>query len=185
MTAVKKITTPLNDEVIGGLKAGDNVLISGTIFTGRDAAHKKLFDLIQNNEKLPFDLQGQIIFYVGPTPARPGKPIGSAGPTTSYRMDAFAPKLYELGLKASIGKGSRNAEVKESLVKFKAVYLAVTGGAAALVSQSIKKADVIAYPELGPEAIRKLEVENFPAQVINDMYGGDIYEQGRKKYEIK
>jgi len=182
---MKPISTPLTDDVIAGLKAGDNVLITGTIFTGRDAAHKKLFDLIQNGEKLPFALQGQIIFYVGPTPARPGKPIGSAGPTTSYRMDAYAPKLYELGLKASIGKGSRNAEVKESLKKFKAVYLAVTGGAAALVSKCIKKAEVIAYPELGPEAIQKLEVENFPAQVINDMYGGDIYEDGRKRYEIK
>jgi fumarate hydratase subunit beta len=185
LTEVKKISTPLTDDVIAELKAGDNVLINGTIFTGRDAAHKKLFDLIQAHEKLPFDLQGQIIFYVGPTPARPGNPIGSAGPTTSYRMDAFAPKLHELGLKASIGKGSRNAEVKESLKKYKAVYLAVTGGAAALVSKSIKKAEVIAYPELGPEAIQKLEVENFPAQVINDMYGGDIYEEGRKQYEIK
>jgi fumarate hydratase subunit beta len=182
---VKTISTPLTDEVIAQLKAGDNVLINGTIFTGRDAAHKKLFDLIQNGEKLPFALQGQIIFYVGPTPARPGKPIGSAGPTTSYRMDAFAPKLHELGLKASIGKGSRNAEVRESLKKFKAVYLAVTGGAAALVSKSIKKAEVVAYPELGPEAIQKLEVKNFPAQVINDMYGGDIYEEGRKFYERK
>jgi fumarate hydratase subunit beta len=185
VTQVKSITTPLTDELIAQLKAGDNVLINGTIYTGRDAAHKKLFDLIQQGGELPFDLQGQIIFYVGPTPARPGKPIGSAGPTTSYRMDAYAPKLHELGLKASIGKGSRNAEVKESLKKYKAVYLAVTGGAAALVSKSIKKADVIAYPELGPEAIRKLEVENFPAQVINDMYGGDIYEEGRKQYERK
>jgi len=185
LTQVKKISTPLTDDVIAGLKAGDNVLINGTIYTGRDAAHKKLFDLIQNGEALPFGLQGQIIFYVGPTPARPGKPIGSAGPTTSYRMDAFTPKLHELGLKASIGKGSRNAEVKQSLMKYKAVYLAVTGGAAALVSQSIKKAEVIAYPELGPEAIQKLEVENFPAQVINDMHGGDIYEEGRKLYERK
>jgi fumarate hydratase subunit beta len=185
LTQAKTISTPLTDEVIAQLKAGDNVLINGTIFTGRDAAHKKLFDLILNGEKLPFTLQGQIIFYVGPTPARPGKPIGSAGPTTSYRMDAFAPKLHELGLKASIGKGSRNAEVKESLKRYKAVYLAVTGGAAALVSKSIKKAEVIAYPELGPEAIQKLEVENFPAQVINDMYGGDIYEEGRKLYERK
>jgi fumarate hydratase subunit beta len=182
---VKTIATPLTDDVIAGLKAGDNVLINGTIYTGRDAAHKKLFDLIQSGEPLPFDLRGQIIFYVGPTPARPGKPIGSAGPTTSYRMDAFAPKLHELGLKASIGKGSRSVEVKDALKKFKAVYLAVTGGAAALVSKCIKKADVIAYPELGPEAIQKLEVENFPAQVINDMYGGDIYEEGRKRYERK
>jgi fumarate hydratase subunit beta len=182
---VIKISTPLTNEVITRLKAGDNVLINGTIYTGRDAAHKKLSDLIEKREQLPFDLQGQIIFYVGPTPARPGKPIGSAGPTTSYRMDAFAPKLHELGLKASIGKGSRNAEVKEALKKYKAVYLAVTGGAAALVSKSIKKAEVVAYPELGPEAIQKLEVEDFPAQVINDMYGGDIYEEGRKRYERK
>jgi fumarate hydratase subunit beta len=185
LTEVKKITTPVTDEMIAQLKAGDNVLINGTIYTGRDAAHKKLADLIAAGAKLPFELQGQIIFYVGPTPARPGNPIGSAGPTTSYRMDAYAPKLHELGLKASIGKGSRNAEVKESLKKFKAVYLAVTGGAAALVSKSIKKAEVVAYPELGPEAIQRLEVEDFPAQVINDMYGGDIYEEGRKLYERK
>jgi len=185
LTEVKRISTPLTDEVVAQLQAGDNVLINGTIYTGRDAAHKKLSDLISSGAALPFDLRGQIIFYVGPTPARPGNPIGSAGPTTSYRMDAFAPKLHELGLKASIGKGSRNAEVKESLKKFKAVYLAVTGGAAALVSKSIKKAEVVAYPELGPEAIQRLEVENFPAQVINDMYGGDIYEEGRRQYERK
>ena len=185
MTEVKRISTPLTDEAVAQLQAGDNVLINGTIYTGRDAAHKKLSDLIASGAALPFDLRGQIIFYVGPTPARPGNPIGSAGPTTSYRMDAFAPKLHELGLKASIGKGSRNAEVKESLKKFKAVYLAVTGGAAALVSKSIKKAEVVAYPELGPEAIQRLEVENFPAQVINDMYGGDIYEEGRRQYERK
>jgi fumarate hydratase subunit beta len=185
MTQVKKITTPLTDDAVADLKAGDNVLINGTIYTGRDAAHKKLFDLIEKGEALPFDLRGQIIFYVGPTPARPGKPIGSAGPTTSYRMDAFAPRLHALGLKASIGKGSRNAEVKEALKKYKALYLAVTGGAAALVSRSIKKAEVIAYPELGPEAIQKLEVQDFPAQVINDMYGGDIYEEGRQRYERK
>jgi len=185
MSSIKKLTTPLSDEVIQQLKAGDNVLISGVIFTGRDAAHKKLFDLIEKGEKLPIDLRGQIIFYVGPTPARPGKPIGSAGPTTSYRMDAFAPKLHELGLKASIGKGSRNLEVKEALKKYKAVYLAVTGGAAALVAKAIKKSAVVAYPELGPEAIMRLEVEDFPAQVINDMYGGDMYEEGRRKYEVK
>jgi len=185
LTDVKKLSTPLTDDAVAQLKAGDNVLINGTIYTGRDAAHKKLADLIAGGAELPFDLRGQIIFYVGPTPARPGNPIGSAGPTTSYRMDAYAPKLHELGLKASIGKGSRNAEVKDSLKKFKAVYLAVTGGAAALVSKSIKKAEVVAYPELGPEAIQKLEVENFPAQVINDMYGGDIYEEGRRRYERK
>jgi fumarate hydratase subunit beta len=185
VSEVKRLSTPLSDETIAQLKAGDNVLIDGTIYTGRDAAHKKLADLIAAGAALPFDLKGQIIFYVGPTPARPGNPIGSAGPTTSYRMDAFTPMLHELGLKASVGKGSRSAEVKESLKRFKAVYLAVTGGAAALVSKSIKKAEVVAYPELGPEAIRKLEVENFPAQVINDMYGGDIYEEGRRQFERK
>lgn len=185
MSDVKRLSTPLSDEAVAGLKAGDNVLISGVIYTGRDAAHKKLADLIAAGQALPFDLRGQVIFYVGPTPARPGKPIGSAGPTTSYRMDAYAPKLHELGLKASIGKGSRNAEVKEALKKHKAVYLAVTGGAAALVSQSIRRAEVVAYPELGPEAIQRLEVQDFPAQVINDMYGGDIYEEGRRRYERK
>lgn len=185
MSDVKRLSTPLSDEAVAGLKAGDNVLISGVIYTGRDAAHKKLADLIAAGQALPFDLRGQVIFYVGPTPARPGKPIGSAGPTTSYRMDAYAPKLHELGLKASIGKGSRSAEVKEALKKHKAVYLAVTGGAAALVSQSIRRAEVVAYPELGPEAIQRLEVQDFPAQVINDMYGGDIYEEGRRRYERK
>jgi fumarate hydratase subunit beta len=185
MSDVKKITTPLTDEQVAGLKAGDNVLISGIILTGRDAAHKKLMDLIEQGQPLPVDLKGQIMFYVGPTPARPGKPIGSAGPTTSYRMDAFTPKLHELGLKATVGKGSRAPEVLAALKKFKAVYMAVTGGAAALVSQSIQKAEVVAYPELGPEAIRRLEVKDFPAQVINDMYGGDLYLEGRKKYEKK
>ncbi len=185
MSDVKRLSTPLSDEAVAGLKAGDNVLISGVIYTGRDAAHKKLADLIAAGQALPFDLRGQVIFYVGSTPARPGKPIGSAGPTTSYRMDAYAPKLHELGLKASIGKGSRSAEVKEALKKHKAVYLAVTGGAAALVSQSIRRAEVVAYPELGPEAIQRLEVQDFPAQVINDMYGGDIYEEGRRRYERK
>lgn len=185
MSEIKRISTPMSDETVAGLRAGDNVLISGTIYTGRDAAHKKLTDLIASGAELPFDLRGQVIFYVGPTPARPGNPIGSAGPTTSYRMDAYAPKLHELGLKASIGKGSRNAEVKEALRRHKAVYLAVTGGAAALVSKSIRQAEVVAYPELGPEAIRRLEVKDFPAQVINDMYGGDIYEEGRKQYERK
>ena len=183
--AEHRIATPVSDEDIAKLRAGDKVFISGYILTGRDAAHKRLIDLIKEGKELPIDVKGQLIYYVGPTPARPGKPIGSAGPTTSYRMDAYAPKLHELGLKASIGKGSRNAEVKEALKKHKAVYLAVTGGAAALVSKSIKKADVVAYPELGPEAIQKLEVKDFPAQVINDMYGGDLYEEGKKKYRIE
>lgn len=185
MSETKRITAPLKDETIAGLKAGDNVLITGQMLTGRDAAHKKLMDLIEGGKTLPVELQGQIIFYVGPTPARPGKAIGSAGPTTSYRMDAYAPKLYELGLKASIGKGSRNEAVKNALIKYKAVYLAATGGTAALASQCIKKSEVIAYEELGPEAIRKLEVEDFPAIVVNDMYGGDLYTEGRAQFEEK
>ena len=176
--------TPLSDEVVAQLRAGNNVRITGILFSGRDAAHKKLLGLIEKGEALPFDVRGQVIFYVGPTPARPGKPIGSAGPTTSLRMDVYTPKLHELGLKATIGKGARSPEVKEALKKYRAVYLAVTGGVAALVSRSIKKAEIIAYPELGPEAIRRLEVVDFPAQVINDMYGGDIYEEGRRQYEI-
>jgi fumarate hydratase subunit beta len=183
MAESKRITTPLTDEVVAGLHAGDQVLITGTILTGRDAAHQRLFDLIQKGEPLPVDLRGQIMFYVGPTPARPGKVIGSAGPTTSGRMDAFTPKLHELGLKASVGKGSRNEKVLEALKTYKAVYMAVTGGAAALVSRSIKAAEVVAYPELGPEAIRRLDVVDFPAVVINDMYGGDLYREGRRQYE--
>lgn len=184
MAEVKSLFTPLSDEVIARLRAGDNVRITGILYSGRDAAHKKLLDLIEKGDALPFDVRGQVIFYVGPTPARPGKPIGSAGPTTSLRMDVYTPKLHELGLKATIGKGARSPEVREALKKYGAVYLAVTGGVAALVSRSIKKVEIIAYPELGPEAIRRLEVVDFPAQVINDMYGGDIYEAGRRQYEI-
>jgi fumarate hydratase subunit beta len=185
MAETKRITTPISDKDVLNLHAGDSVLITGTILTGRDSAHKKLFELIEKGEKLPIDLQGQLIFYVGPTPARPGNVIGSAGPTTSGRMDAYTPKLLELGLKGSIGKGSRSQAVLDAMKKYKAVYLAVTGGAAALISKSIKSADVIAYPELGPEAIRKLEVVDFPAVVVNDAHGADAYIEGRKQYEVK
>jgi len=176
------IETPVSDEVIEKLKAGDSVFITGYLYTGRDSAHKKLIDLVEAGEELPIDVKGQIIYYVGPTPARPGKVIGSAGPTTSYRMDSFAPILHKLGLKGTIGKGLRSAEVKNSLQQYKAVYLAAVGGAGALISQSIVEAEVIAYPELGPEAIRRVKVENFPCIVINDMYGGDLYEEGKKEY---
>lgn len=179
------ITTPVTDEVIEKLRAGDSVFITGYLFTGRDSAHKKLIDLLNDGKELPIDVQGQFIYYVGPTPARPGKPIGSAGPTTSYRMDSYAPTLYKLGLKGTIGKGLRNTEVKNSLKKYKAVYLAAVGGAGALISQSIIEAEIIAYPELGPEAIRRLKVENFPCIVINDMYGGDLYDEGKQKYKLK
>ncbi|MBS3819305.1 Fe-S-containing hydro-lyase [bacterium] len=180
--AEHKIETPVSDEVIEKLKAGDRVYISGYLYTGRDSAHKKLIELVKEGKNLPIEIQGQFIYYVGPTPARPGKPIGSAGPTTSYRMDSFAPTLHKLGLKGTIGKGSRSEEVKEALKKYKAVYLAAVGGAGALISQSIEEAEVVAYPELGPEAIRKVKVKDFPCIVINDMYGGDLYQEGKRKY---
>jgi len=179
-----RITTPLTDEVIEKLGIGQQVLITGTIYTARDAAHKKLIDLIDSNQELPIDLEGQIIYYVGPSPAPPGKIIGSAGPTTSGRMDAYAPALFEKGLKGVIGKGLRSAQVVESIVKNKAIYLAAVGGAAALISKCIKKADVIAYPELGPEAIHRLEVEDFPAIVVNDVVGRDLYKEGTKIYKV-
>jgi len=183
--AEHRITTPVSDDVISELRAGDTVYITGYLFTGRDSAHKKLIDLVEQGKDLPIDVKGHIIYYVGPTPARPGKVIGSAGPTTSYRMDSFAPTLHRLGLKGTIGKGKRSEEVKESLKTHKGVYLAAVGGAGALISKSIVEAEVIAYPELGPEAIRRIKVVNFPCIVINDMYGGDLYEEGKKKYQIK
>jgi fumarate hydratase subunit beta len=183
--AEHKITTPVTDEVIEKLRAGDKVFITGFLLTGRDAAHKKLIDLIKEGKELPVDIKGQFIYYVGPTPARPGKPIGSAGPTTSYRMDSYAPTLHSLGLKGTIGKGGRSKEVKQALKKHKAVYLAAVGGAGALISKSIEGSEVVAYPELGPEAIIRLKVKDFPCIVINDMHGGDLYEEGKKKYRIE
>ncbi len=180
--AEHRIETPVSDETIAELKAGDRVFITGYLYTGRDAAHKKLVDLVKEGKELPIDIKGQIIYYVGPTPARPGKPIGSAGPTTSYRMDSYAPTLHSLGLKGTIGKGSRSQEVKDALKKHKAVYLAAVGGAGALISKSIEGSEVIAYQELGPEAIRRVKVKDFPCIVINDMFGGDLYEEGKKKY---
>nr|MBP9500333.1 Fe-S-containing hydro-lyase [Acetoanaerobium sp.] len=153
------ITTPLTDEIISNLKSGDEVLISGTIYTARDAAHKKLVDSINSGESLPFDIKNAIIYYVGPSPKKPGDVIGSAGPTTSYRMDAYTPTLLDLGLKGMIGKGSRNKNVVESIKKNHAVYFAAIGGAGALISSTIKSSEVIAYEELGPEAVHKLTVE--------------------------
>lgn len=180
--AEHRITTPVTDETIAKLRAGDKVFITGYLLTGRDSAHKKLADLIKEGKELPVDIKGQFIYYVGPTPARPGKAIGSAGPTTSYRMDSYTPLLHSLGLKGTIGKGSRNKEVLEAMMKHKAVYLASVGGAGALISKSIESSEVVAYPELGPEAIRRVKVKDFPCIVINDMYGGDLYEEGKKKY---
>ena len=178
-----KLTTPLTDEDVSKLEIGDTVLLSGSLYTARDAAHKRLVDLIEQNEKLPIKLKGQAIYFVGPSPAPPGKPIGSAGPTTSYRMDSFTPQLLEKGLKATIGKGPRSKEVVASMIKNKAVYLAAVGGAAALIAKSIKKAEIIAYEDLGAEAIRKIEVEDFPCIVANDVYGNDLFEQGISKYK--
>jgi fumarate hydratase subunit beta len=177
-----KLTTPLSEKDLEKLKIGDKVLLNGIIYTGRDAAHKRLIDLIQQGKELPIDLKGQIIYFVGPSPAKPGQAIGSAGPTTSYRMDAFSPKLIELGLKGMIGKGNRSQEVIEAMKKYKAVYFGATGGAGALIAKSIKKAEIVAYEDLGPEAIRKLEVEDFPVVVINDTKGNDLYVEGAKKY---
>lgn len=176
------IHTSLTGEVVEKLRIGDRVLINGIIYTARDAAHKRLVELIEQGANLPFDLTNQIIYYVGPTPPKPGMAIGSAGPTTSYRMDPYTPILMAKGLKGMIGKGSRGQEVVEAMKKYKAIYFAATGGTGALISKVIKKAEVIAYEDLGAEAIRKIEVEDFPAIVVNDMYGNDLYKEGRKKY---
>jgi fumarate hydratase subunit beta len=177
-----RITSPLKESDAARLRAGVTVLISGVIYVGRDAAHRRIVDAIEKEEKLPFDLKGQTIYYMGPSPARPGRVIGSAGPTTSSRMDAFTPRLLEAGLKAMIGKGDRSAAVREAIKKHKAVYFVATGGAAALLSKAVKKSETIAYPELGAEAALKLTVEDFPAIVANDLYGGDIFEQAKAKY---
>jgi fumarate hydratase subunit beta len=182
MTEPIKITPPLTDEVIAKLKAGDRVLITGVIYTGRDMAHKYMVEGFKKGESLPFDLKGQVLYYTGPTPAPPGRPIGAAGPTTSYRMDKYAPALLELGLKGMIGKGPRGTEVKEAIRKYKAIYFAAIGGAGALMSKAIRRAEVIAYPELGAEAIMRLEVEDFPAIVANDMHGADLYQIGVERY---
>ncbi len=182
MTEYKKLTTPLTDEVIADLKAGDNVLISGIIYVGRDTAHKRMVEAIKRGEPLPFDLKGAVIYYAGPAPAKPGYPIGSVGPTTSYRMDPYAPTLIELGLKGMIGKGSRSKEVRDACVKYKAVYFAATGGAGALLARRVKEAEIIAYEDLGPEALRKIVVEDFPAVVVDDIYGNDLYEIGQSKF---
>jgi len=178
----KKITTPLTLEKTKDLRCGDNVLISGVIYTGRDAAHKRLCQLLEEGKPLPIDVSDAIIYYVGPAPAQPGQVIGSAGPTTSYRMDAYAPALLDIGLKGMIGKGKRSPEVVESMKRNGAVYFGAIGGAGALLAKCIKKAEVVAYEDLGAEAIRRLEVEDLPAVVIIDSEGNNLYEQGRSEY---
>jgi fumarate hydratase subunit beta len=180
--ASKSITAPFTEETIASLRAGDRVLISGTVYTARDVAHKKIYELLQKGEPLPVDLQGQVIYYVGPTPPKPGQIIGSAGPTTSGRMDKYTPLILDHGLKGMIGKGYRSDDVKQSIVKNKAVYFAAVGGSGALIAKSIKAVEVIAYEELGTEAIRKMVIEDFPAVVINDIYGNDLYQQGVQQF---
>jgi fumarate hydratase subunit beta len=179
---VKKVTLPLNGKAIAGLKTGDSVLLSGVMYVARDAAHKRMIESLERGESLPFDIKGQTVYYMGPSPAPPGRVIGAAGPTTSARLDSFTPRLLAEGLKGIVGKGVRSAEVREALEKHKAVYFAAVGGAGALLSKTITKSEVVAYEELGPEAVLRIKVKDFPATVINDIYGGDLYEEGRKKY---
>lgn len=178
----KKLTTPLTEEAVAGLKAGDEVEISGVIYTARDAAHKRMIEALAKGEKLPFDVKGQIIYYVGPTPPRPGQVIGSAGPTTSMRMDPLTPPLLEAGLKGIIGKGGRGAAVREALKKHKAIYFGAIGGAGALLAKHIEKVEMVAYEELGTEAVRRLTVKDFPAIVVDDIHGNDLLEQGKSKW---
>lgn len=178
----RRIQTPLTEEVTRSLTAGDKVLIDGVIYTGRDSAHKLLIESLEKGEDLPVDLDGQIIYYVGPCPAKPGDPIGSAGPTTSGRMDVYTPALLEIGLKGMIGKGNRSAAVIDAIEEHAAIYFLAIGGAGALLAKSVRKAEVVAYDELGPEAIHRLEVEGFPVVVGVDTRGTDIYVEGRKAY---
>jgi fumarate hydratase subunit beta len=177
-----ELVTPLSTDMISVLRAGDSVVVTGQLYTARDAAHRRLLDLIASGKELPIPIEGQVIYYVGPSPAPPGRVIGAAGPTTSYRMDPYTPKLLELGLKGMIGKGKRSKEVIDAMVKYKAVYMAAIGGAGALMAQAVKEAQVVAYEDLGPEAIRRLTVHRLPAVVVNDILGNDLYAEGQKAY---
>ena len=185
MAEAKRISTPLSIEVVNSLRSGDRVLISGWVYTARDAAHKRMDDLIKRGLDLPFDIGGQVIYYVGPSPAKPGRIIGSAGPTTASRMDTYAPALIAMGLKGMIGKGGRSSEVIQAMIQHKAVYFGAVGGAAALLARSIKEVEMIAYEDLGPEAVRRLKLADFPAIVINDVEGNDLYLEGVRAYRQK
>jgi fumarate hydratase subunit beta len=182
MGNIIRVETPLTHEVAETLKTGDRVLISGVLYSARDAAHKRMVESIRRGAALPFDLSGQIIYYVGPTPPKPGASIGSAGPTTSSRMDPYAPTLIEKGLKGMIGKGARGDAVIEAMIRYRVVYFAATGGAGALISGTIKRAEVVAYEDLGTEAVRRLHAEDFPAVVACDVRGNDLYREGKMKY---
>lgn len=177
-----RLREPFSKDAVRGLRAGDQVLITGTIYTARDAAHKKIVEMMKRGEKTPFEIENSIIYYVGPTPAKPGHPIGSAGPTTSYRMDAYAPVLLEAGQLMMIGKGGRSQEVAEAALRNGAVYAAAIGGAAAVMAQCVKSSEVIAFPELGAEAVRRLYVEDLPVTIVLDTAGGNLYEEGRAAY---
>ena len=183
MAAPIRLNTPLADSDIEKLRAGDKVLLSGTVYVARDAAHARLIQELEKGNKPPFNLQGQTIYYMGPSPAPPGRVIGSAGPTTSSRMDSFTPRLLAAGLRAMIGKGKRSTEVKEAIKRHKAVYFAAVGGVAALLSKCIVRSETVAYPDLGPEAILRISVTDFPVIVVNDILGGDLLEQGKAKYQ--
>jgi fumarate hydratase subunit beta len=178
----KNISLPLTEEVIKDLHTGDSLSLSGMLYVARDAAHKRMVAALEEGKSLPFDIRGQTIYYMGPSPAPPGRVIGAAGPTTSGRMDSYSPQLMAAGLKGMIGKGARSAVVKDAIKKYGAVYMGAIGGAGALLSRRIIKSEVIAYEELGPEAVLRIEVKDFPVTVINDIYGGDLYTEGRKKY---
>ena len=180
---IMRIISPIDAETIEKLRVGTKVLISGVIYAARDAAHHRLTQALDKGERLPFDLDGQTLYYMGPSPAKPGQVIGSAGPTTSGRMDIYTPRLIAAGLRAMIGKGNRSREVKEAIKKYKAVYFATIGGAGALLAKSIKQVEVIAYEDLGPAAILRLNVDSFPAIVANDIYGEDLFEQGKARYQ--
>jgi fumarate hydratase subunit beta len=184
MNEVFHLKTPLSSADIEPLQSGNRITITGILYTARDAAHRRLLELIEAEKELPIPIEGQVIYYVGPSPAPPGRVIGAAGPTTSYRMDPFTPKLLELGIKGMIGKGRRSKEVKEAMIKHKAIYMAAIGGAGALMARAVKEARVVAYEDLGPEAIRELKVEKLPAIVVNDTRGNDLYIDGQKKYQI-
>jgi fumarate hydratase subunit beta len=184
MDSIIELTTPLAPGDIQSLRTGDRVTISGHLYTARDAAHRRLTELIQEKKDLPIPLEGQVIYYVGPSPAPPGRVIGAAGPTTSYRMDPYTPQLLKMGLKGMIGKGKRSQEVLDAMVQYGAVYFAAIGGAGALMAKAVKDAQIIAYEELGPEAIRQLTVEDLPAVVVNDTQGNDLYIQGQRAYRV-
>lgn len=180
----KKIVLPLTDKALEDLRMGDSLLLSGPMYVCRDAVHKKLTELMDKGEQLPLDIKGATIYYMGPSPTRPNGVIGAAGPTTSGRMDSYAPKLIAAGLKGMIGKGMRSQAVKDAIVKYKAVYLGAIGGAGAVISNSIVESKIIAYGELGAEALLLIQVNNFPVTVINDIYGGDLYQSGKAKYQV-